>query len=207
MSCGSGSTTARAFLQWLILSPGLIDWVTQGAHLGLSRNYFGQDVDDTFLADNAWSTQYHCTPAATDPSDTTCPAGVANNPADTPPDEQMSAADVTRVVEWEKQTGITLEFAFNGAGACTTQGEAPVAQGCPSGSDPIVSTAPDDQAYVAAMLANKSAFDWVNHTWSHQFLGCTNSGRCPSPQWRQGLPRLTGRGELHLRDHRPDRLR
>ncbi|HEX7444105.1 MAG TPA: hypothetical protein VF320_09470, partial [Acidimicrobiales bacterium] len=168
-----------SFQQWLVLAPGLIDWLTRGAHLGLSRNYFGQNVDDTFLADNTWSTQYHCTPAATNPPDTTCPAGVANNPADTPADQQMTPADVTHVVEWQKQTGMTLEMAFNGAGACTTQGEAPVALGCPPGSDPIISSAPDDQAYVAAMLANKSQFDWVNHTWSHLFLGCTTYRQMP----------------------------
>jgi hypothetical protein len=165
-----------SYLQWLILSPGLIDWLTNGAHLGLSRNYFGQNVDDTFLADNAWSSVYHCTPAATNPPDTTCPAGVANNPADTPADQQMTPADVTHVVEWQKQTGITLEMAFNGEGACTTQGEAPVAQGCPSTN---VSSAPDDQAYVAAMLAHKSDFNWVNHTWSHLFLGCNNFRQMP----------------------------
>ena len=56
---------------------------------------------------------YQCTPGATEPPDYTCPAGVANNPADTPPDVQMSAADVAYVVAWEKQTGITLNMAFN----------------------------------------------------------------------------------------------
>jgi len=72
-------------LQWLLLAPGLIDWVTQDTHLGLYRNYFGQDIDDNFIADNSWSSQYQCTPGATEPPDYTCPAGVANNPADTPP--------------------------------------------------------------------------------------------------------------------------
>ena len=61
-------------LQWLLLAPGLINWVTQNTHLGLYRNYFGQDVDDNFIADNEWSSQYQCTPAATDPPDYTCPA-------------------------------------------------------------------------------------------------------------------------------------
>ncbi|MGA3149566.1 MAG: hypothetical protein ABSF33_19145, partial [Acidimicrobiales bacterium] len=60
-------------LQWLLLAPGLINWVTEDTHLGLYRNYFGQDVDDNFIADNEWSSQYQCTPAATDPVDYTCP--------------------------------------------------------------------------------------------------------------------------------------
>ena len=44
---------------------------------------------------------------------------MANNPADTPPDVQMSAADVAYVVAWEKQTGIKLNLPFNAIGACT----------------------------------------------------------------------------------------
>lgn len=41
-------------LPWLLLSPGLINWVTQNTHLGLYRNYFGQDIDDMFISDNEW---------------------------------------------------------------------------------------------------------------------------------------------------------
>ena len=78
-------------LHWLLLAPGLINWVTQNTHLGLHRNYFGQDIDDVFIADNEWSTQYQCTPAATEPVDFNCPAGVAGNPAIIP-DTLMTAA-------------------------------------------------------------------------------------------------------------------
>ena len=46
-------------LQWLLLAPGLINWVTQGTHLGLDRNYVEMDIDDTFTPDNAWSTTVH----------------------------------------------------------------------------------------------------------------------------------------------------
>ena len=110
-------------LQWLLLSPGLINWVTQDTHLGLYRNYFGQDVDDNFISDNEWSSEYQCTPAATDPPDYTCPPaeqGVAAGSAPgVPADVQMSAADVDYVVNWEQQTGIRLNLAFNGIGACT----------------------------------------------------------------------------------------
>ena len=35
-------------LQWLLLAPGLINWVTQNTHLGLDRNYVEMDIDDTF---------------------------------------------------------------------------------------------------------------------------------------------------------------
>src|SRR5664280_2470417 len=171
-------------LRWLLLAPGLINWVTQDTHLGLYRNYFGQDIDDNFIADNSWSSQYQCTPGATQPPDYTCPAGVANNPADTPPDVQMSATDVAYVVAWEQQTGIKLNLAFNGIGACTAPTTAAESSANCTGSvtdaggtytDPgqvVDTTAPNDQALVNALLANQSSFNWVNHTWSHQFLGC-----------------------------------
>jgi len=91
-------------LQWLLLAPGLIDWVTKDTHLGLYRNYFGQDVDDVFIADNEWSSTYQCTPGATEPP--TTPAGrCGQQPGRHPADVQMSAADVAYVVNWEKQTG------------------------------------------------------------------------------------------------------
>ena len=46
-------------VQWLLLGPGLINWVTQNTHLGLDRNYVAMDIDDTFTPDNAWSTTVH----------------------------------------------------------------------------------------------------------------------------------------------------
>ncbi len=110
-------------LQWLLLAPELINWVTQDTHLGLFRNYFGQDIDDLFIADNEWSQQYQCTPASTDPPDYNCPASVQNATAGSAPgipaDTQMTAADVDYVVDWEQQTGIKLNLAFNAIGACT----------------------------------------------------------------------------------------
>ncbi|HEX9336009.1 MAG TPA: hypothetical protein VF892_08985, partial [Pseudonocardiaceae bacterium] len=169
-------------LQWLLLGPGLIDWVTQNTHLGLYRNYFGQDVDDVFIADNEWSRQYQCTPAAVEPVDVGCPAGVQGNPAAGPADSLMSAADVAYVAAWEQQTGIKLEFAFNAVGACT-QPAAPSGANC-SGSttvngttytDPgsvVDTTAPDSTALVSALLANQASFNWITHTWSHLYLGC-----------------------------------
>ena len=170
--------------QWLLLAPALINWVTQDTHLGLYRNYFGQDIDDVFIADNEWSRQFQCTPAATDPPDYTCPPGVANNPADTPPDVQMSAADVAYVDAWEKQTGIRLELAFNGLGACSADTVADESSANCTGSatdsgvtytDPgqnVDPGNPDDGAFVNALLADQGDFNWITHTWSHLFLGC-----------------------------------
>ena len=174
-------------LQWLLLAPGLINWVTKDTHLGLYRNYFGQDIDDNFIADNEWSSQFQCTPGATEPPDYTCPArpGVATDPADAPPDVQMSAADVAYVVAWEKQTGITLNMAFNGVGACTRPDSAAdessanctgsVTDNGATYTDPgqsVDATYPNDAGLVNALLADQADFNWITHTWSHQFLGC-----------------------------------
>ena len=173
-------------LQWLLLAPGLINWVTQDTHLGLYRNYFGQDIDDVFIADNEWSSAVQCTPAAIDPPDYTCPAGdqgIAAGTGVAPPDVQMSAADVAYVANWEKTTGITLNLAFNAIGACTAPAGDASSAACtgsttdPSGTytDPgqvVDSSYPNDGAFVNALLADKADFNWITHTWSHQFLGC-----------------------------------
>lgn len=171
-------------LHWLLLAPELIDWVTQNTHLGLHRNYFGQDIDDLFLADDSWSSQYQCTPGATDPIDFNCPAG-----ATIPPDTLMTPADVDHVVAWQKQTGIRLNLAFNGVGACTGPTlstsavcSGSVTHGATTYTLPgfnVDSTAPDTSALTASLLANKSEFNWIIHTWSHAFLGCNVWGPQP----------------------------
>ena len=173
-----------ASLQFLLLAPGLINWVTQSTHLGLYRNYFGEDVDDLFIADNEWSSQYQCTPAATDPVDVGCPAAAQGNPADGPPDTQMTAADVAYVANWEAQTGIKLEFAFNAAGACSAPSTTTESSANCTGSavdngvtytDPGVDvdpSNPNDAAFVNALIANQGDFNWITHTWSHLYLGC-----------------------------------
>ena len=171
-------------LQFLLLAPGLINWVTQNTHLGLYRNYFGEDIDDVMIADNEWSSQYQCTPAATDPVDVGCPTQAQGNPAFGPPDTQMSAADVAYVANWEQQTGIKLEFAFNAAGACAAPSTTTESHANCTGStvdngttytDPGVDvdpSNPNDGAYIDSLVTNQAAFNWITHTWSHLYLGC-----------------------------------
>ena len=171
-------------LQWLLLAPGLINWVTNDTHLGLYRNYFGQDVDDNFLADNEWSSADQCTPAATDPTDVNCSAAVLADPSSWPKDVQMSAADVDYVVAWEKANGITLNLAFNGVGACTAPAAGDFSSAVCNGTitdngttytlpgDQIDSSDPNDAALVNELLLDKADFNWVIHTWSHEYLGC-----------------------------------
>ena len=40
--------------QFRLLARGIVDWLTQGVHLGASRNYFAVHVDDVFAADDRW---------------------------------------------------------------------------------------------------------------------------------------------------------
>jgi hypothetical protein len=95
----------------------------------------------------------------------------------------MSAADVAYVVAWEKQTGITLNMAFNGVGACTAP-TAPTSRArtararspTPAGPTPTPAGGrlelPERPGLINALLADKADFNWINHTWSHEFLGC-----------------------------------
>ena len=102
-------------LQWLLLAPGLINWVTQDTHLGLYRNYFGQDIDDIFIADNEWSSAVPVHPGGDRPARLHLPAAEQGlqpgRHAARRPDEP---ADVAYVANWEQQTGIKLNLAFNG---------------------------------------------------------------------------------------------
>jgi hypothetical protein len=99
----------------------------------------------------------------------------------------MTAADVAYVVAWEAQTGIKLNLAFNGVGACTAPSVAAESSANCTGSvtdsgttytdpgqvvDTTVPAIPDDSGLVNALLADKADFNWITHTWSHEFLGC-----------------------------------
>ena len=126
-----------------VLGPGLVAWLTRGVHLGFDRSYLAVHVDDVLLPNVRWVPGVHCSPEAD------CPPGVA-----VPPEIRMTAADVTYAVEWQRRTGIRLDLAFNGAGS--------VAADAAAGTDPLT----------AALVAARNDFGWINHTWSHRYLGC-----------------------------------
>jgi hypothetical protein len=74
--------------------------------------------------------------------------------AATDPDVLMTAADVDYLVAWQQRQGLKLDLVYNGAG----YDEAIAAAGAyPLG---------------ARLLAQKSQFRWVNHTYTHAYLGC-----------------------------------
>ncbi len=88
-------------LHAMLLSHGLIEWVTGGVHLGFQRNYFILHIDDIFLGDDRWDVA----------ANTTFEDGGQTNPI-----IRMSKSDVDRAIAWQTQTGLKLDMVFNGGG-------------------------------------------------------------------------------------------
>jgi Fibronectin type III domain len=131
--------------QWLrLLSPGIVSWVTRGVNLGFHRNYFTVQVDDVFLPDARWSATGKCTPGDG------CVGNVTTR------DIRMTPADVTFLNGFTTSTGFPLDLAFNGSGS-----DLIVAA---NGSDPLMTAFTDP--------ATASRYRWINHTYTHTFLGC-----------------------------------
>ncbi|MGC4984602.1 hypothetical protein ACLQ18_28800 [Streptomyces sp. DT193] len=133
--------------QFKVLARGIVEWLTQGVHLGQARNYFAVHVDDVFAPDARWDSQRNCTPGDID-----CAGG---NGEDTTTPIRMTAADAAYAAQWEADHGFTLDMVFN-AGA----GEQWKSEN--GGTD----------ALTDRLLADKAKFRWMNHTYTHLFLGC-----------------------------------
>ncbi|HYV15898.1 MAG TPA: hypothetical protein VE972_07750 [Conexibacter sp.] len=121
-----------------LLRHGELAWVTRGTYFGDQRNYLEMHIDDVFLGDDIWDPVNHVTDF---------------NPADA---VRMTAADVTKAVEWSRANGLRIDNLFNGGGSVA----AAEANG---GSDPLL----------AAFQANKTAFNWISHTYDHPNLDCS----------------------------------
>jgi hypothetical protein len=134
--------------QFRYLAHGIVTWVTRGVNLGDWRSYLDIAFDDMFLGDSQWSMTGHCTPG-----DTACPKGTPM----TPPIE-MTPADIRYAAQWEQQHDFTIEFLYNGGGSVNFE---------VNGVDPLVQA--------ARPLAKD--FYWVNHTYSHAYLGCEQDFR------------------------------
>ncbi|SME97259.1 hypothetical protein [Streptomyces sp. Amel2xC10] len=131
--------------QFRLLARGIVEWMTGGVRLGASRNYFAVHVDDVFAADDRWNTTLNCTPGDVDCTD----------PNATPDPIRMTPADVTYATSWQTGHDFTLDLAYNAAGTVDQRADN-------NGADPLAD----------ALLAEKDRFRWVNHTYTHAFLGC-----------------------------------
>ena len=167
-------------LQWLLLAPGLINWVTQGTHLGLDRNYVEMDVDDTFTPDNAWSTTVH------------------DNDYSDADSQRMDAQDVITAADWsdptventpsarpagEPTTAFRLDQLFNYGGTVEYQDgqlDLPGEPTCTGTLDAAGTCGPDP--LLAEFQATDPAtgkpyaddFGWLSHTFDTPYLdvGC-----------------------------------
>ena len=126
----------------MLLSYGIINWVTNGLFLGERHVNLTAQIDDLLAADDIWDTG-----ALTDTT------GLFY---------RMSDTDLNAVMAWQANrqastpnaSTLRLEWAFNGAGA--------------SGDPNNDGFSPD--ALTPAVIANQSQFNWVNHTYSHPNL-------------------------------------
>ncbi|MGV9688304.1 hypothetical protein ACWDUX_04195 [Streptomyces sp. NPDC003444] len=131
--------------QFRLLARGIVDWMTGGTHLGASRNYFAVHVDDVFAADDRWNSTLNCTPGDVDCTD----------PNAVPDPIRMTAADVDHAASWQTSRGFTLDMAYNAAGTVDFRADN-------NGADPLADR----------FVAKRNDFRWINHTYTHAFLGC-----------------------------------
>ncbi|WP_052424491.1 hypothetical protein [Streptomyces fulvoviolaceus] len=132
--------------QFRVLARGIVEWLTQGVHLGQSRNYFAVHVDDVFAPDSRWDTERNCTPGDFD-----CVGG--DGEGTTP--IRMTAADAQYAAQWQQEHGFTLDMVYNAGSGEEWKSEN-------GGTDELT-----DQ-----LLADKTQYRWINHTYTHQYLGC-----------------------------------
>ncbi|MER8099380.1 hypothetical protein [Kitasatospora sp. NPDC094016] len=133
--------------QYRLLARGMVDWITQGVHLGYDRNYFAAHVDDVFLADDRWDTVLKCTPG-----DVTCPPGTP----DTANPIRMTPDDAQHLKQWQTANNFTLDMVFNGGGSEDWKADHQTTV------DPTANQ----------MIADQNSYRWVNHTYTHPYLGC-----------------------------------
>lgn len=132
--------------QFRAVARGIVEWLTQGVHLGRSRYHLSVHVDDVFAPDSRWDTERNCTPGDFD-----CVGGDGEGTAPI----RMTAADAQYAAQWQRTAGFTLDMVYN-AGA----GEEWKAEH--GGGDPLTTQ----------LLADRNQYRWVNHTYTHPFLGC-----------------------------------
>ncbi|GGS96055.1 hypothetical protein [Streptomyces chromofuscus] len=166
--------------QFRALARGIVEWLTQGVHLGRDRNYFAVHVDDVFAPDSRWDTERDCTPGDLD-----CAGG--DGEGTTP--IRMTAADAQYAAQWQRERGFTLDMVYN-AGS----GEEWKAEN--GGTD----------ALAAQLLADRNQYRWINHTYTHPYLGCvqdTSTVPWTCAKHADGTTRWMSRAEItaQIRDN------
>ncbi|GAP45317.1 uncharacterized protein SAZU_0046 [Streptomyces azureus] len=132
--------------QFRLLARGIVEWLTQGVHLGQARNSFAVHIDDVFAPDSRWDTERDCTPGDFD-----CAGG--DGEGTTP--IRMAADDAAYAAQWQREHGFTMDMVYNAGSGEEWKTEH-------GGAD----------ALTDRLLADKAQYRWVNHTYTHPFLGC-----------------------------------
>ena len=166
-------------LQWLLLAPGLINWVTQDTHLGLYRNYVEMDIDDTFTPDDAWDVTTH------------------DNDYTDADALRMQPADVDYAASWSQANGFRMDQLFNGGGSVEYQADN-------AGPDPVLAEFQKDDPATGKPYADD--FGWLSHTYDTPYLdvGCATENYIEAElnentNWAGGAPGATpGTGGLGL---------
>ncbi|MGW7302510.1 MULTISPECIES: hypothetical protein [unclassified Streptomyces] len=131
--------------QFRLLARGIVEWLTQGVHLGQDRNYFAVHVDDVLAPDARWDTERNCTPGDID----CVGGGEETDPI------RMTAADAAYAAQWQREQGFTLDLVYNAGSGEEWKSEH-------GGTDPLATR----------LVADRAQYRWINHTWTHPFLGC-----------------------------------
>ena len=145
-----------AQLQWEILAPSLINWVTNNAHLGLERNYVEMNIDDTFTPDDAWDPTTH------------------QNDYNQADSLRMSPADVIYAAQWSKANNFRMDQLFNGGGSVAAQSGSLSYAGASTtaGPDPLLANSRRPTRPPASRT--RDDFGWLSHTYDTPYLdiGC-----------------------------------
>lgn len=131
----------------IILSYGLVNWVTRGLFIGQQGAYLESQIDDVFIDDNTW------------PPGTTCGTPVDN----TPTTYRITGPDLRTVIKWQRSKRsdplyrkLKLDMVFNGYG---TQQDAYT-------GDTLTRVATN----------NQGDFIWTNHTYDHADMDGDDAG-------------------------------
>ncbi len=154
---------------------GVINWVTRGVFIGQRRVYLTPQNDDIFLSSSLFVSN---NPACR-------PGGLTNDPTfndDPCPSLRITAADLSALAAWQSRTRGNPQYryfkvahAFNGFGATPEYGLT---------GDPLLAEA----------TRQKSTFNWLSHTFSHENLDCylpvPNSGICTPATYANALAEI-----------------
>ena len=161
---------SRYLTHSMALHYGVINWVTGGVFIGNRRVYVTPQDDDFFLASSMFVNN---NPACQ-------PGGLTDDPTfndEACPSLRITAPDVSTLAAWQSQVRSKPQYryfkvahAFNGFGATPDFGLT---------SDPLLAEA----------TRNKSTFNWLSHTFTHENLDCylpvPNSGVCTPATYDQ----------------------